>query len=297
MNLAYQLFWASMLAMSINQSGTLPENYKHSDAYRRAGFDGDVYAVSGGLDKIHAGLTGIIKNESKNALIIAFRGTDGAKDWLNDFNCTVVPYNGHGKVHKGFLESVQSVSGELIRRVQELLVQEPVASFYITGHSKGGAMAAIMPLELEKSAVKPVPEVIAFASPRVGDADFVKTYPVCHTRYESCRDLVPHVPFTEQDTAFLDGIGLGIVAKEAADAGSINQIFEILLALLKGDFKRYAPLGKLINIIPSEESPMWDRNAGETLHTFYNIVSNYALKGKSLDVFSYHTKDYEHYFT
>jgi hypothetical protein len=69
----------------------------------------------------------------------------------------------------------------------------------VTGHSKGGAVAALAAWNLQKLANIPV-KVVTFASAKPGDAGFSDGYRAAgidHTRYEYNNDIVPHVPLSE----------------------------------------------------------------------------------------------------
>ncbi len=142
-------------------------------------------------------------------IVVAFRGTlppsktdpDSWLDWLQNFfaiPATAPPGPNHvpGQVHSGFFNATASV----IHQVQTLVMDlkpgtgNPV---FITGHSKGGALATIAAYILsQNSGVPGVQPVITVASPRPGDVAFQQGFEMVlrQTRFENYRDLVPLVP-------------------------------------------------------------------------------------------------------
>src|SRR5262249_8431594 len=89
--------------------------------------------------------------------------------------------------------SVSSVLGNALAEVDRLragpLAEAPLL---ITGHSKGGAMAALAAWRLQARPEIPV-QVVTFAGPKPGDRTFAAAYNarVAHTRYEYGTDLAP----------------------------------------------------------------------------------------------------------
>ncbi len=238
------VMWAaSKLAFTI-VDGKLPKDYKaridykcqgeEGNCYQIAEFTGDVYSCTGGIESIHAGLVG----SSKVGIIISLRGTDGNDteigeflDWMNNFLAIQVPFApyGNGNVHLGFLSAVVSIKDEIITKTKELLHEAgkkgKVPVIYITGHSKGGAMAAIMAKILQQQVTNKI-VVYTFGAPRVGDNIFRQYYEVPHFRYESFLDIVSHLSFSEQELELIPRMGI---------------LHEILSSILV--FPPFAPVG------------------------------------------------------
>ncbi len=219
------LWAASKLAYSI-VDGKLPGDYKtrldyeygdvKGNCYQRAEFTGNVWSCTGGIGSIHAGLVGI----SKAGIIIALRGTDGNEtetgnflDWVNNFLAIQVPFAPYGKgsVHLGFFNAVLSIKDEIILKTQELLLLQEnngeVPAIYITGHSKGGAMASIMAKILEQHMNNQI-TVYTFGAPRAGDSIFRKYYQLTHYRYESFLDIICHLSFSQQELELIPRLGI-----------------------------------------------------------------------------------------
>ncbi len=220
------IMWAaSKLAYSI-VDGKLPEDYKtridykyqgkEGNCYQKAEFTGDVYSCTGGIGNIHAGLAGI----SKVGIIISLRGTDGNEtetgnflDWINNFLAIQAPFApyGRGSVHFGFLNAVLSIKDAIIIKTKRLLRnlgdEGKISVIYITGHSKGGAMAAIM-AKILQNYVRNQIIVYTFGAPRAGDDIFRRYYLLPHFRYESFLDIICHLSFSQQESELLPRLGL-----------------------------------------------------------------------------------------
>mmetsp|Transcript_38465 Transcript_38465/g.89432 ORF Transcript_38465/g.89432 Transcript_38465/m.89432 type:complete len:336 (+) Transcript_38465:217-1224(+) len=116
-----------------------------------------------------------------------------------------------GRVHSGFY-SAASALYEPIRETVEDMLREWTEKYsgegcapdiYITGHSKGGAMATLTAALLKMDASVPDPKaVVTFGSPRVGDSQFQSYYnsvlgmKKLHVSYEAHLDIIPLLPPT-----------------------------------------------------------------------------------------------------
>lgn len=162
--------------------------------------------------------------------ILAFRGTtthpDVATllDWMNDcragFTTSVcgVP----GKIHAGFAASFADLYAKLLPLLPHY--KDPL---FITGHSKGGALALLAGAALPHLDM----QVVTFAAPLVGNRKFAALYPlrVPVKRFEARNDIVPllppfgyHSPGTpieeEQESWFLRRLHIGeLMAEEQWD--------------------------------------------------------------------------------
>ncbi len=154
-------------------------------------------------DQLNACLVG----QNADGIIVAFRGTlppdlddpDSVLDWLQDFFAApTTGSNVPGKVHSGFYQAVMSILTDVNNAVQTLLTgSETPPPVYVTGHSKGGAMASISAYVLSQSYQVPIQQVVTFASPKPGDGDFQTGYESVignQVRYENYGDIVPLLP-------------------------------------------------------------------------------------------------------
>ncbi|TMW65757.1 hypothetical protein Poli38472_008399 [Pythium oligandrum] len=144
------------------------------------------------------GIVGYSKEQ--NAVLVAFRGSMDVKNWID--NLTFVKKKAYPKypnvlVHSGFFWVYMSVAEQVVPAVQELLKQHENASVIVTGHSLGGAVAALCSFDLALLHEMPVQALYTFGEPRVGNGNFSvvlnaavpDVYRVTHFR-----DVVPHLP-------------------------------------------------------------------------------------------------------
>lgn len=156
-------------------------------------------------------------------VVVAFRGTlapffgsghDGWSvllDWLNDSLslCVSAPEYGGG-VHLGFADSTrrlwEDADGtpgvrEAVQRMldQSLLDRRARRHLFVTGHSKGGALANLAAMRAAGAHEwRDMPVSVAtIAAARAGNADFARAYAatrIACLRYEMAHDLIPHLP-------------------------------------------------------------------------------------------------------
>lgn len=179
----------------------------------------------------------LIQSSDGSVVILAYRGTEPTNlvNWLTDAD--VVPDKiafpfaeddaDHHAVHAGFYRNVRAtrfvVAAALKRALEGRSVldddpeagmppmAQPMTTLYLTGHSLGGAMAALMAVMLT---VEPpyrqlfgsaFSGVSTFGAPMVGSPDFANAcakdaFLNRHVvRYIYRKDLVPHLPPRESD--------------------------------------------------------------------------------------------------
>lgn len=138
----------------------------------------------------------VLMEDAGDEIVLAFRGTHDAQDWLQDAKIEMVhyPYDDYGtKVHRGFLEDVMALFPKICERLERNL--KPI---FITGHSKGAAEASLCALMLSQFSKYDIHAVYSFASPRIGNALLRSEYN-CTLKKKTFRvtiegDLVPHTP-------------------------------------------------------------------------------------------------------
>ncbi|MEB3312759.1 MAG: lipase family protein [Cyanobacteriota bacterium] len=140
-----------------------------------------------------------------SAIILVFKGTQQLSDWKTNLKIrlrrfsvlddTVTPPL--GRVHRGFLEAWQSVEKPLILRLKRWMNEDPNAKVWVTGHSLGGALAAMATISLESRGI-PIAGLYTFGQPRIAGWGMVNTmnrrlgdriY-----RYVNNNDVVPLIP-------------------------------------------------------------------------------------------------------
>lgn len=169
--------------------------------YRQVGFIGAPTVVEAGPAEIDAALVGL----SGDGIIVAFRGTLPPEvplsvsillDWLQDFIAIPKAFAGFpGKIHLGFHEAIEALWPGVLKAVQALRAAHPQAPILVTGHSKGGSLAALGAWLLQSHGLAPA-TVVTFAGAHVGDGTFAAAYnaKITQWRYENYLDLVPFLP-------------------------------------------------------------------------------------------------------
>jgi len=120
--------------------------------------------------------------------VLSFRGTEVTEksDVLADLKAGKNLEACGGKVHVGFKGEIN----KLWPSISAALADNP-GNLYVTGHSLGAAMATIAASRMQDR----VTALITFGSPRVGNAEFVKSVTVEHYRVQNNCDDVTKVPF------------------------------------------------------------------------------------------------------
>jgi len=243
--LSCKLLKASAYAYNVNSTGVIQPD---ADVSKLFGETGEAFGVSSsGNGQTNSDRDAAFIWRSADEVIIAFRGTlpfrtDSQQDsdnqnliiqdWLNDADFIPQPDPELGLVHRGFKASFDNLWPGIIRQIKAWQAAGklgPQVKVYITGHSKGGALAMLAALKLRAENILPVTEVLTFAAPRVGGEDFAKKYAaqdIVGYRYENQDDVVPHVPLDKQELQILPLIekSLGINGNQTGDYVSVGQL-------------------------------------------------------------------------
>ena len=152
--------------------------------------------------------------------IVAFRGTIGLWDWIEDFK---IEKTSDG-FHKGFYEAVE----ELLPRLKPLVTGHDVIA---VGHSLGASESAIGAYRL-RDICRSV-RIINFGQPRIGDKQaIVKMKGIPWIRYIHGTDIVTSVPFKNMDYVH-GGVGIRLpqVPRHWWQAFSLESPFYFPLSL------------------------------------------------------------------
>lgn len=146
-------------------------------------------------------------------IVLAFRGTlppftgddhpsaEVALDWLNNVELLSARNASYpGRVHAGFASSVDRLWPQIRPAIVRLIRSGERNRLFVTGHSKGGALANLAAWRaLGIEGLDGPVRVLTIAGARAGNEDFRAAYQAhggieC-TRYESAFDVVPLLPF------------------------------------------------------------------------------------------------------
>jgi hypothetical protein len=201
---------ASVCSYAIQANGSF-DSADCEPYYDTVGWQSTPVAFATGLATIDACLVGTIQASTSlagPAVLLAFRGTLPPTDpptirefldWLNDFDGVPMSAPGiTGMVHSGFWGSLMELWPSAWAEVQkQMSAGGQTLPLYITGHSKGGALASLAAAQCaEVEQVTPT-AVYTYASPMTGDNNFAVAYNGLgfpDIRYEYTDDLVPHLP-------------------------------------------------------------------------------------------------------
>jgi lipase (class 3) len=112
-----------------------------------------------------------------------------------------------GRVHRGFLDELSAVQAKVVQTLLENGGQtRPV---FVTGHSQGGAEAALATRALLAGGF-PVKAAYTFAAARPGDHAFAQSIPATLPVYriEFGNDIVPHLPPIAMNPKLLSAVEL-----------------------------------------------------------------------------------------
>ena len=115
----------------------------------------------------------IVENEHDFALVveeeemvfIVFRGSNEVEDWMSNFQSAFYGTE-WGRFHMGFAQQVHNIQGAIREAVNS--GTRASKELYVTGHSRGAAMATILTTHLRNEGI-PVYGLYTFGSPRVMD--------------------------------------------------------------------------------------------------------------------------------
>ncbi len=154
----------------------------------------EIYIDEGLLSEISQGLENTIKQafnldkpigvvlKSEQEVLVAFRGTQTAFEWLHDVEFFRTPFlyaPNAGSVETGFADLYRSCTwgnaSGAPRLADGLEAEASGKALSLTGHSLGAALTTLLALEMAAKPGEP-PHVVTFASPLVGDKTFAGKY-------------------------------------------------------------------------------------------------------------------------
>jgi hypothetical protein len=166
------------------------------------GADKTIFINSREIQDQRPGTQGLILFHRQTAFVI-FRSTERKfSDWMTNLNVRKKPSPcGKGNIHAGFLDAFNAVvpeKGEALSTFEEVVDQLlSMKAVWITGHSLGGALAAVATSCLLQTGII-VAGLYTFGAPRVGDPEYRDymnqrlTYK--YWRFMHKQDLVPDIP-------------------------------------------------------------------------------------------------------
>jgi hypothetical protein len=218
----------------------------------------------------------LVQSRDGRAVILCYRGTPPTSliTWLTDANIDPthidVPSpsgSGDGYVHSGFYRNVRSTRYEILKALKRAVeghsirpsaekLESKLQALYITGHSLGGASAAMLAVEpaYRRPILSRLKAVYTFGAPMIASPelaedcdrhDFLRERVI---RYVYANDIVPQLPPAESDR--FKHFGTGYQYKPKGDKGEWDPnnaplkqlrnplaIADSLLSVFAADFK------------------------------------------------------------
>jgi triacylglycerol lipase len=135
--------------------------------------------------------------ESKDNVVIIFRGTRTFRDNESDQDFFQIPYpfvRNVGQTHRGFTCIYQSAREELIGELNKLSTNKRL---FVAGHSLGGAIAVLAALDIAVNTRFKNLVVYTYGSPRVADPEFASSFNQTvrnSYRVVNVHDIIPTLP-------------------------------------------------------------------------------------------------------
>lgn len=136
--------------------------------------------------------------------LLVFRGTKIPQDWITDLACSPVRFDwvfagapAIGEIHAGFGHCLADGMSDVMEALKGRTPDRPLL---VTGHSLGGALAALVGVyfSVTGAPVPPIAKIYTFGQPRIGLHDFCNTYSRVLSgrliRFVNKEDVVPRVP-------------------------------------------------------------------------------------------------------
>lgn len=150
--------------------------------------------------------------ESAEDSILVFRGTQRTSEWIGNVYAVQQDYidpntqQSLGRIHTGFRRIANGIINPLaVDAVRQINPNKPC---YVSGHSLGAALATILALDIALAVpeLQPQLQVYIYASPRVGNPAFVRSYASIlpnSYRITNLADPIPTMPPTKLRAEFV----------------------------------------------------------------------------------------------
>ena len=156
------------------------------------------------MDMLITNTQAFLFRKGSNAMLV-FKGTQQLEDWKTNLKIrlrrfsvqdeTVTPPS--GRVHRGFFEAWQSVEKQVVYYTKKWMTEDPNLKLWVTGHSLGGALAAMATISLESRGIS-ISGLYTFGQPRIAGWGMVnamnRRLGDCIYRYVNNNDIVPLIP-------------------------------------------------------------------------------------------------------
>jgi len=201
-------------------------------------------------------------NGAGDTYVVAIRGTDGAEEWIDDFVFTAAQKPPlPGSVETGFADIYFSMQYRALGGGPSVTLADGVKAVVgakdvvILGHSLGSTLAEALTYELADPGSLGAARVgaVVFASPKLGDQDFVTAFDARVAEYIVINyehDVVPRVPpfdITHFDLyrtlphcfVIVDEAATAVI--NSADKGCCHHLIDYIAMLSPAEYNRSIP--------------------------------------------------------
>ncbi|RFS21802.1 lipase family protein [Chitinophaga silvatica] len=211
---------------SISNSSTIKTIYSNLKVYSQ-----NVNLGHPNFPVSHTGFVATAETEAGQIPVISFKGTDGGVDGLNNLQANWTKFLDGTDVHTAFYQAANAFYPDIVR---DEIVKDALNNnkpIYLTGHSKGGAIATLIARMITINKPGKKLKVFTFGSPRVGSSQFALKYEdkneIDHLRVESCGDLIPHLPLYKDEyklpNSYLDFIPKILIPSSLYEYASVGK--------------------------------------------------------------------------
>ncbi|KAJ2787697.1 hypothetical protein GGI15_000520 [Coemansia interrupta] len=147
----------------------------------------------------------VAHKDDTREIIVSWRGSTVLMDWIADFSFAPVIWPAEldgSMVHTGFLGAYKGAAEKIKHVLKELVEQHPDYKIVLTGHSLGGAEAALAAADIVLTHPEWINklELYTYGEPRTGNSVFAnwlssQPFPMYRVVYRG--DLVSQVPFRQ----------------------------------------------------------------------------------------------------
>jgi predicted lipase len=156
--------------------------------------DGKYHPVIPNSDRVtpmtHENDFGIFTHLKDGRTVIAISGSDDLDDWIDNIDALFIELKKGVSVHKGFYESAMKFLDQILS-----FLTGDEKELYITGHSKGGAIAKLLAYLLARKGVKI--NCVVYGAPRIGNRglkEAINFLPIYLTQVRNWQDPVWKLP-------------------------------------------------------------------------------------------------------
>lgn len=115
----------------------------------------------------------------RTLIMLSIRGTYEAGDILQDLKFEQASFDGRfgAKVHRGFMQQFEGIKQSAISFIDNALKKDRnIDEILITGHSLGGAIAAMLGVLVSEKYQERTTRVVTFGSPAPGNIEFQRLF-------------------------------------------------------------------------------------------------------------------------